>query len=84
MFLHGLVRDGEGQKMSKTTGNVMLLLLLLLLLLLQLLLLLLADCYNSRYYYYCCYCSDPIDTIESLGCDSLRYSLTTTTTPGQQ
>jgi valyl-tRNA synthetase len=49
IYLHGLVRDGDGLKMSKTTGNVI----------------------------------DPIDTIDSFGCDSLRYSLVTGTTPGQ-
>lgn len=49
VYLHGLVRDAEGQKMSKTKGNVI----------------------------------DPIDTIERVGCDSLRYSLVTGSTPGQ-
>lgn len=37
------MRDGQGQKMSKTTGNVI----------------------------------DPLDTIDKLGADALRYSLVT-------
>jgi valyl-tRNA synthetase len=49
VYLHGLVRDGEGQKMSKTKGNVI----------------------------------DPLDTIEKYGCDALRFSLVTGSTPGQ-
>lgn len=49
IYLHGLVRDGEGRKMSKTTGNVI----------------------------------DPLDTIDKYGCDALRFSLVTGTTPGQ-
>lgn len=49
VYMHGLVRDGQGRKMSKTTGNVI----------------------------------DPIDTIESVGCDALRFSLVTGCTPGQ-
>ena len=49
IYMHGLVRDGKGQKMSKTTGNVI----------------------------------DPVDTIEKYGCDALRYSLVTGSTPGQ-
>ncbi len=49
VYLHGLVRDGEGQKMSKTKGNVI----------------------------------DPIDTIMRTGCDALRFTLVTGSTPGQ-
>ncbi len=49
VYLHGLVRDAEGQKMSKTTGNVI----------------------------------DPLDSIDAVGCDALRYSLVTGSTPGQ-
>ena len=49
IYLHGLVRDGQGRKMSKTTGNVI----------------------------------DPIETIDSVGCDALRFSLVTGCTPGQ-
>lgn len=48
IYMHGLVRDGLGQKMSKTTGNVI----------------------------------DPLDTVDKLGADALRYSLVTGTTPG--
>lgn len=48
IYMHGLVRDGQGQKMSKTTGNVI----------------------------------DPLDTVDKLGADALRYSLVTGTTPG--
>jgi valyl-tRNA synthetase len=49
IYMHGLVRDGQGQKMSKTTGNVI----------------------------------DPLETIDKFGCDALRYSLVTGSTPGQ-
>ena len=49
IYMHGLVRDAQGQKMSKTTGNVI----------------------------------DPIETIDKYGCDALRYSLVTGSTPGQ-
>lgn len=49
VYLHGLVRDGQGQKMSKTKGNVI----------------------------------DPIDTIAQVGQDTLRYTLVTGSTPGQ-
>ena len=48
IYLHGLVRDAQGQKMSKTKGNVM----------------------------------DPLDTIDKLGADALRYTLVTGSTPG--
>ena len=46
IYLHGLVRDASGAKMSKTTGNVI----------------------------------DPLDTMDSYGCDSLRYTLVTSST----
>jgi valyl-tRNA synthetase len=49
IYMHGLVRDGNGQKMSKTKGNVI----------------------------------DPLNTIEQYGCDALRYSLVTGSSPGQ-
>ena len=49
IYMHGLVRDAQGQKMSKTTGNVI----------------------------------DPINTIDDFGSDSLRYTLVTGSTPGQ-
>ena len=49
VYLHGLVRDGEGQKMSKTKGNVI----------------------------------DPLDSIAKVGCDALRFTLVTGSTPGQ-
>jgi valyl-tRNA synthetase len=49
VYMHGLVRDGQGKKMSKTTGNVI----------------------------------DPLETIDKFGCDALRYSLVTGSTPGQ-
>eukprot|EP01041_Mallomonas_annulata_P007309 gene7309-14902_t len=49
IYLHGLVRDAQGKKMSKTTGNVI----------------------------------DPLDTIDSYGCDALRFTLVTGSTPGQ-
>lgn len=48
IYLHGLVRDAQGQKMSKTKGNVL----------------------------------DPLDTIDKLGADALRYTLVTGSTPG--
>jgi valyl-tRNA synthetase len=49
IYMHGLVRDAQGQKMSKTTGNVI----------------------------------DPLETIDLFGCDALRYTLVTGSTPGQ-
>jgi valyl-tRNA synthetase len=49
IYMHGLVRDSQGQKMSKTKGNVI----------------------------------DPLDTIDQFGCDALRYTLVTGSTPGQ-
>ncbi len=48
VYLHGMVRDGKGRKMSKSLGNVM----------------------------------DPLEIIESDGCDALRFSLLTGSTPG--
>lgn len=48
-LLHGLVRDAEGRKMSKSLGNGV----------------------------------DPIEVIDKYGADSLRYMLSTGTSPGQ-
>ncbi|MEC1759119.1 valine--tRNA ligase [Schinkia azotoformans] len=49
VLIHGLVRDAEGRKMSKSLGNGV----------------------------------DPMDVIEKYGADSLRYFLSTGTSPGQ-
>ncbi len=49
VLLHGLIRDPEGLKMSKSLGNGV----------------------------------DPMDVIEEYGVDSLRFFLTTNSTPGQ-
>ncbi|WP_061810214.1 valine--tRNA ligase [Rossellomorea vietnamensis] len=49
VLIHGLVRDAEGRKMSKSLGNGI----------------------------------DPMDVIEKYGSDSLRYFLTTGSSPGQ-
>ncbi|XMB66354.1 valine--tRNA ligase [Mycoplasmatota bacterium zrk1] len=49
VLVHGLIRDSQGRKMSKSLGNGI----------------------------------DPMDLIEQYGCDSLRYYLTTNSTPGQ-
>ncbi|MCT2537936.1 valine--tRNA ligase [Aquibacillus koreensis] len=49
VLIHGLVRDAEGRKMSKSLGNGV----------------------------------DPMDVIEKYGADSLRYFLSTGSTPGQ-
>jgi valyl-tRNA synthetase len=49
VLIHGLVRDGEGRKMSKSLGNGV----------------------------------DPMDVIEKYGADSLRYFLSTGSSPGQ-
>lgn len=49
VLIHGLVRDENGKKMSKSLGNGI----------------------------------DPMDVIEQYGSDSLRYFLTTNSTPGQ-
>ena len=48
-LIHGLIRDAQGRKMSKTLGNGI----------------------------------DPMDVIEKYGVDSLRFFLTTNSTPGQ-
>jgi valyl-tRNA synthetase len=48
VYLHGLVRDKNGEKMSKTKGNVI----------------------------------DPLVTIDEVGADTLRYTLLTGGTPG--
>ena len=48
-LIHGLIRDEQGRKMSKSLGNGI----------------------------------DPFDVIDKYGCDSLRYFLTTNSTPGQ-
>ena len=47
-LIHGLIRDKEGRKMSKSLGNGV----------------------------------DPMDVIETYGCDALRYFLTTNSAPG--
>ncbi|MDX9688891.1 MAG: valine--tRNA ligase [Alphaproteobacteria bacterium] len=49
VYMHALVRDAKGQKMSKTKGNVM----------------------------------DPLDIIGAYGCDALRFTLCTLSTPGR-
>ncbi len=48
-YIHGLIRDTQGRKMSKSLGNGV----------------------------------DPIDVIEKYGTDSLRYFITTNSSPGQ-
>ena len=48
VYLHGLVRDASGRKMSKSLGNAI----------------------------------DPLETISQYGCDALRFSLQTGSTPG--
>ena len=48
-LIHGLIRDEQGRKMSKSLGNGI----------------------------------DPFEVIDKYGCDSLRYFLTTNSTPGQ-
>ncbi len=48
VFIHGLVRDSEGRKMSKSLGNGI----------------------------------DPLDVIEKYGADTLRFTLVTGNTPG--
>ena len=49
IYIHALVRDEKGQKMSKSKGNVI----------------------------------DPIDVIDKFGCDALRFTLATMSTPGR-
>ena len=49
VYLHGLVRDEQGRKMSKSLGNVV----------------------------------DPLGVIGDVGCDALRFTLATGTSPGQ-
>ena len=49
VYLHGLVRDKDGRKMSKTYGNVV----------------------------------NPLDVIEQHGADALRFTLATSSSPGQ-
>ncbi|MDW8145283.1 MAG: valine--tRNA ligase [Roseiflexaceae bacterium] len=49
VYLHGLVRDKDGRKMSKTYGNVV----------------------------------NPLDVIEQYGADALRFTLATSSSPGQ-
>jgi len=49
VYMHALVRDEKGQKMSKSKGNVI----------------------------------DPIDVIDKFGCDALRFTLATMSTPGR-
>ena len=48
VFIHGLLRDGEGRKMSKSLGNSV----------------------------------DPIEVIDEVGADSLRFTLVTGNAPG--
>ncbi|MBN2555998.1 MAG: valine--tRNA ligase [Anaerolineales bacterium] len=49
VYLHGLIRDGNGRKMSKSLGNVI----------------------------------DPLEVMDELGTDALRFTLLTASTPGQ-
>jgi len=49
VYIHALVRDEKGQKMSKTKGNVI----------------------------------DPLETIDTYGCDALRFTLANLSTPGR-
>ncbi|MDW8212001.1 MAG: valine--tRNA ligase [Roseiflexaceae bacterium] len=49
VYLHGLVRDKDGRKMSKTYGNVI----------------------------------NPLDVIDQYGADALRFTLATSSSPGQ-
>ena len=49
VYIHALVRDEKGQKMSKSKGNII----------------------------------DPLDTIDTYGCDALRFTLCNLSTPGR-
>ncbi len=49
VYLHGLIRDEEGKKMSKTAGNVI----------------------------------DPLEVMDELGTDALRFTLLVGSTPGK-
>lgn len=49
IFLHGLIRDQNGEKMSKSAGNGI----------------------------------DPLEIIDQYGCDSMRFALAESATPGQ-
>jgi len=49
VYLHGLIRDEKGEKMSKTKGNVI----------------------------------NPLDVMDEYGTDALRFTLATSSTPGQ-
>ncbi|HEY3310865.1 MAG TPA: valine--tRNA ligase [Anaerolineales bacterium] len=49
VYLHGIIRDGEGQKMSKTKGNVI----------------------------------DPLNVMDEMGTDALRFTLLVGSTPGK-
>ena len=49
VYIHGLVRDERGQKMSKSKGNIL----------------------------------DPVDLIDSYGCDALRFTLAATVAEGR-
>ena len=50
VYLHGLVRDEQGRKMSKSLGNVI----------------------------------DPLEVMDEFGTDALRFTLATSSTPGQR